>query len=174
MTRDLIRHPVGRVQIVAEPLRKSGVVHEQSAGPRPAAIVRQRLHMFVGEILVVHGITHVRARRDVMQPNIPAVAIICVVAREYVQHWINCEIVYVTRALREHFKPGSIRAHAHHTAAAMRNGRAVFTYRFAIAVITHRDVDVAINAEQEHRLHIGDAIARCVAICSKRWRMHYE
>ncbi len=62
----------------------------------------------------------VRARRAIGQPVVPAVAVVCVVAREDVHQRVDRDVVDIAHPGGERLKPAAVRAHAHDASAAHR------------------------------------------------------
>ena len=90
-----------------------------------------------------------------MHAGIPAPAVVRVVAREDVHERIDAHVVDVARAGGVHLEAGAIGADANDAAAVVTELHAVGADGLHEAVVTHRDVDPAVDAE-------GDAIGTVV------------
>ena len=193
MAEHLVEQPVGRVQRITESLGETGIMYPQPSRSRPAAVIGQRRHVLAREVLVEHRIAHVRARREIVQTDLPPVAVVRVVAREHMQERINRQIVDVARPLRIQLQPRAVGADAHHATALPRDHGAIFAHRATVAVITHRDVQPAINAHRDaircvigaaeiqietqpgHQIlrHVGNPVACRIAIRRQIRRVHH-
>ena len=151
--------PVAGEGSIVPRLRNARLRDVDRATTRAAAVVGQRLHDLVAEIDVHPRIAVVFKSGEMMEPHVPAAAVVGVVAGEQIEQRADRRAEDVAGAGAENFQSTAIRAETDHAAVAMLHLPAVGAGRLHETEIAARDVEPAVDAEAES---VGRVIGRTI------------
>ena len=114
-----------------------------------AAVVGQGLDVLVGKPLEEGRVAVMAGRDDMAEADVPAVAVVGVIAGEKVQERVDGHVVNVALASRDDLEPGPVGPDPNDPSAEKLVGRAVLAFGLDETVITDSDVDVAIDPEPD-------------------------
>ena len=159
MGGDELPAPVHGERTMVPGVGPAGLGHPGGAAAGAAAVIRQRPHGFVGEILVQARVAVVLEPAEMVEAGVPAVAVVGVVAGEAVEQRADGGFEDVARADAVKFEPGAVGADAYDASAAQFRGAAVGAFGLAEAEIADRRVEPAIDADRQSvRGMVGAAV----------------
>ena len=125
----------------------SRLIDPTAAATGTATVIRKRLDDFVAKVFEEARIAMLRQTAEVMQPNVPAAAVVGIVAREQIEQRTHSGFENVPRAVRPDLQARAVRTHPHHAAAAHLDFATVRAGRFHESEIANRRVEPAIDAQ---------------------------
>ncbi len=108
MHEDHAPAPLAGIEHVAVRRGQAGILEIERAAGRAAAVVGQGLDVLFGEAFEERGIAVVSGRDDVAEPDVPAVAVVGVVAGEKVHEGVDRDVVNIALASRDDFQSGAV------------------------------------------------------------------
>ncbi len=187
MPVDEVRAPVDRVERLAERRRQPWILNVEHAGTRSAAVVGERGDDLIAEVLEERRIAVLPAGDEVIQPDVPAAAVVRITAREQVHERVNRQVVVVARAPGIDLEAAAITPDADVAAAAHLHFPAVGADGLYQPVVTDGDIEPAVAAHldaidrvigaaeieaeakpaHEHTRLVGNAVVVGVAVGSQ-------
>ena len=152
--------PVAGVHAVAERLGPAGVVIKHPAAAGATAVVGQGRHDFFREIFVPRRVAVLGGLDDVRKTDVPATAVVGVVAGEDVHVRVDAGVEDVALSPVVDFHLGAVRAHSDDTAAAPAQRAAVRTDSVVKTKVADGDVDPSVDA---HANAVGGVVGAAFA-----------
>ena len=148
--------PVGGERCVV-PLAEARLVDVGRAAAGPTAVVRQRRNALVGEVLVEARIAMIIEAGEVVEPHVPAAAVVGIVPGEHLERGADGDLEDVPRASRYDLQPAAVGPDPDDTSPPVREPAAIGALRLHEPEITAGDVEPAVDAEAEA---VGGVVGR--------------
>ena len=152
---DHVPAPVARVGRVREPRRIARLGEVQPAAARPAAVDVQRLDGFVVEVHEERRVAVVFASAEVVQADVPAAAVVGVIACEGIEQWVDRDLQDVASPARVDLQFGPIRTDTDDSAASKLQRPAIDPFGLHESEVPDCQIQPTIDPQR-------DAVARVV------------
>ena len=179
VTVDAVTPPVAGEGRVVPLLGHAGFVDPSRTHAAASAIDVERGDRLVREVLEKRRVAVFAEGRGVVEADLPAVAVVGVIAGEDVEQRADGGFEDVARATRVDFETRAVRAHPHHAAGAQGQFASVGAFGVQHPEVTDGAIEPAVDAQfdavggmvddavldpeadvlHEHALFVGDAVA---------------
>ena len=184
--------PVARVGQIIPRSGPAGLINPARAAAGAAAVIRERLDDLIGEIFIKTRVAVILEAAEMVKANIPAAAVVRIVAGENIHQRRDRRFEDVAGAARIELQAGAVGPHADDPAAAKLQFPPVRALRLHETKVAARDVEPAVNAHlhavrrvvggaileserdifHQHLLLVADAVAVLVNERAEMGRMH--
>ena len=154
-----VASPVGGERSVVPAGGQTGFVDPGGPASRAPTVVGQRLNDFVAEVLEEARVTVLRPPAEVVEPDVPAAAVIGVVAREAFELRAQGYLQDITSTVGPGFQAAAVGAEPHHAPAAHLQTGAVGAHGFHEAKVADGRIQPTVDAQGQA---VGSVVGRPV------------